>query len=485
MLRRLPSPCRIPLPLRLLLLVAFLHGTAWALVTAPLQGPDEDAHAAYVQYLAETGSGPNRDSGDFLLSTQLGTVANTLQLRPMLQRPGVVPAWELVPQALKEAEGKPADNGNGPNPAAHYPPLYYTAGAIAYHASPSRSVLGRLTAVRMVGVALLVLTVAAAWMLATELFAAPWKHAMVAGVVALQPKLGFMAGVINPDILVTFLSVLILWLAVRSVVRGMTPLLGLALGSATALALLTHPRCLPLIGVTVPVVLYCLVRDSSLMTRWRALMAAGAIGMTGGAFLLAGIWSRAHTAPGTSAIDAPGVNGAFNAREFLSYLWQFYLPKLGSMDPKVGPPIGYRQIFIETGWGSYGSLEVNFSAGIYDLIWLATAALALGTVVVASRHWDLVRQKLDVVGVMALYAGGLMLMLHYVSYRAITSDSGAGVVLTGRYLLGLTPLLGVMLAVVIGAMPPRLRSLASGAVVASLSMLAVSAIAITAERFYA
>lgn len=482
--QRLPSPSRIPLSLRLLLIVAFIHGTAWALATAPLQGPDEDAHAAYVQHLAETGHGPNRDAGSFLLSTELGTVSKVLQLRPTLQRPGVVPPWSLTDKALDEARSLPSDNGDGPNPAAHYPPLYYGLGAVAYHVSPGRSVLGRLTSVRMVGVLLLVGTVAAAWLLATELFTQRWQHALVAAVVALQPKLGFMAGVINPDILVTFLSALILWLSVRAVRRKLTPKLALALGGATAAALLTHPRCLPLVGLTVPVLLFGALRGRDLSRRALALSVTSAGALTAGAFLIATSWSRAHTAPGTSAIDAPGVNGAFQLRQFISYLWQFYFPKLGSMEPKVGPPVGYRQIFIETGWGSFASLEVNFSAGVYDLIWLAMAALTLATIVVAARRWESLRAAWPTIGVFVLYSGGLMLMLHYVSYRAITSDSGAGVVLTGRYLLGLAPLLGVMLAFVISALPPRSRSVVAGGLAAALAALALSGVALTAERFY-
>src|SRR3954463_7568923 len=50
---------RLPSPLLLLLAVTFLLGLAWAAATPPLQGPDEEAHLGYVQYLAETGNAPS------------------------------------------------------------------------------------------------------------------------------------------------------------------------------------------------------------------------------------------------------------------------------------------------------------------------------------------------------------------------------------------------------------------------------------------
>ena len=40
----------MPLALGLLLAVAAVHGTAWAIVTAPFNGPDEVAHFAYAQH---------------------------------------------------------------------------------------------------------------------------------------------------------------------------------------------------------------------------------------------------------------------------------------------------------------------------------------------------------------------------------------------------------------------------------------------------
>jgi hypothetical protein len=61
---------RVPLPLALLLAVAAGLSLAWALTTAPLQGPDEADHVAYVAHLAETGKVPLADGGKRTYSPQ-------------------------------------------------------------------------------------------------------------------------------------------------------------------------------------------------------------------------------------------------------------------------------------------------------------------------------------------------------------------------------------------------------------------------------
>ena len=62
--RRVVAPVRALHPaLVVLLVLAAAHGVAWAVVTAPLNGPDESAHFAYAQDLAENHHAPSRDGG--------------------------------------------------------------------------------------------------------------------------------------------------------------------------------------------------------------------------------------------------------------------------------------------------------------------------------------------------------------------------------------------------------------------------------------
>ena len=50
--------------------------------------------------------------------------------------------------------------------------------------------------------------------------------------------------------------------------------------------------------------------------------------------LIATAWSQAHAARRDSASNPAAASAP---KQFLSYLWQFYLPKLSFMAPKVGP----------------------------------------------------------------------------------------------------------------------------------------------------
>src|SRR4051794_5607301 len=59
------------LPVIALLVLALTQGLMWSTFTAPLNGPDEPAHVAYVQYLAETGHGPHNGPGSGSVSTEI------------------------------------------------------------------------------------------------------------------------------------------------------------------------------------------------------------------------------------------------------------------------------------------------------------------------------------------------------------------------------------------------------------------------------
>src|SRR5919108_4671883 len=87
----------VPRPLAVLLAMATIQVVAWILVLPPFQGPDEEAHFAYVQYLAETGKTPDRNAGSGRsYSTEEGEAmkwANLLVLRGVLAaRPDWTPA---------------------------------------------------------------------------------------------------------------------------------------------------------------------------------------------------------------------------------------------------------------------------------------------------------------------------------------------------------------------------------------------------------
>ena len=151
--RRAVAPVRALHPaLVVLLVLAAAHGVAWAVVTAPLNGPDESAHVAYVQDLAENHHAPSRQTGTGSVSTEVGTLYYGLNLAPILLHPEGKPTdsrLDLVKEQLDKLPASARKDGTGPNAAANYPPLYYAYEAVAYKLSPDRSLLGRLFFMRL------------------------------------------------------------------------------------------------------------------------------------------------------------------------------------------------------------------------------------------------------------------------------------------------------------------------------------------------
>jgi hypothetical protein len=199
--------------------------------------------------------------------------------------------------------------------------------------------------------------------------------------------------------------------------------------------------------------------------------------------LIAVAWTRSH-AGGTAFGTTSPVTG-FDLRQFLSYLWQFYLPKLSTMYPKVGPAYGYRQVFVESYWGSFASLESNYKLWVYDTMQVATGILALWVWTVAAYRPQRLLARWPAVVLLVAFCASLLLLLHIVSYGNLrTSVGGAGdPVITGRYLFPVVSVLGCMIAFVVGALPQRARAPVAGSIVGALAVLAIAGVGLTAVRF--
>lgn len=475
----------MPPALLVLLVVAFVHGTAWAVVTAPWNGPDEVAHFAYAEHLARTGHAPQRGAGTGSQSTAQNVALFQLNLFPIRLQPGGRPNYSSVPRVkdtLATLPAKDYKDGSGPSSTANYPPLYYAYEAVAYTVSPFRSELGRLFAMRMATVLLFVATVWLAWLIAAELLAVAWAPALAAGLVALQPKAGFEAGIVNPDMMLVVLSTGALLAALRLVTRGFTAGRTVALALTTVAAVLTHPRGYFLPPFAVIAVLLSLWRSRLLKPRPLAI-AAGLTVAVGISVGLAMLWTRGHTGgPGDTGGSGNPV-GTVDPRQFVSYLWQFYLPKLSFMSPKVGPSFyGYRQVYIESFFGSFASLSVDYRAQFYDLLQVVAAIGVVGLYTTAILRPRAVLAKWPAVVVSAVFFVGLMLLLHIVSYSSLRISNDP--VLTGRYLLPAIALYGAAAAWVASSLPRRWGLVVAGALIGGSALLAVGGVGLSLERFY-
>jgi 4-amino-4-deoxy-L-arabinose transferase-like glycosyltransferase len=488
---------RIPGPLALILATGALLSLAWNVALPAFQGPDEIGHYAYLEHLAQTGeipspttAAPSREARNALTLLNLEALMGNLSGRP---------AWSGADIALyRRAQATPpagaASAASNANQFATYltrniaknPPLYYAAMAIPYRVLLWLPLLKRIFVLRLFNALCYLATIALTWLIAGELFGrVRWKQALAAGAVALEPQLSFMSAVINVDSLLIVLTTAFLLSALRLVKRGASTRRVLTASLLAAAAILTHGRGL----VTVPVLLVALVaawvrhRPSARERIYGASTAAATLGGALVAYLLLGRGPNGGSLYGGQVASLN--SGRFNVKQFLSSIYQFYFPRLPSMRPRIGPEYGYRQVFINTFYGTFGSLEVIFAQRIYDVLQVLSAIGLVGfytACVVRARR--LLRAWPVVAVLLALLVSNLF-FLHYVSYRALISDGGTDPLIVGRYLLPMISLFGVAIAFTAGTLPRRAGALVGAAILSLGVLLSLAGIGITAARFYA
>jgi 4-amino-4-deoxy-L-arabinose transferase-like glycosyltransferase len=313
-----------------------------------------------------------------------------------------------------------------------------------------------------------------------------WKQTLAAGVVTLQPQLGFMSAVINPDNMLVALTTAVLLAAVRLVKLG--PSLGrvLAVSLLTAAAVLTHGRGL----VTVPVLLTALLASPikhRVALRVALARGAAAVGTVGAAALAYVAFGRASGSSGLYGGQTSELNTGrgFNLGQFLSSTYQFYLPKLTELHRRIGPAYGYRQVFIDTFYGAFGSLEVAFKSRVYDALQVLSAIGLLGLYTAIVMRWRRFWRSWPVVLVLLALLITNLVFLHYVSYSSLLATGGSEPLIVGRYLLPMVSLFGVGIAFTVGALPRRLGPPVGAMILATGVLLSMAGVGLTLVRFYA
>ncbi|HST41922.1 MAG TPA: DUF2142 domain-containing protein [Conexibacter sp.] len=473
-----------------MLAAAAIMATAWALLMPPFQGPDESEHFAYVQHVAETGDAPSSTTfgGAGSHSSEQTFAMDALGLRMLMASPDARPLWNEIDQRRwrefeQDATKRQRADGEGANPIAKNPPLYYAYEAVAYRAVPGDSLYDHLLATRFANILLFLVTVACAWLAVAELTARVWVRTLTAAVVAVQPQLTSMAGIVNADTLLVTVWSAFTALAVRTLVRGpsMRRLVGLsALAAASAL---THGRGLALLPpLLVVIALACWRHRPELRAalRWSG---ASVLVLAAGLVLF-----RLFAAGGGSGGSLYGDQtnyihqGGFGVGQFASHVWQFYLPKLPFLPARVGPDYGFRQMFVETFFGSFGWLEVRFPARVYGLLRIGVLLGLAGLLVAAWARRRMLREQLHVLLGLLAICGSLLALLHLVSYLALLGSGDPLIV--GRYALPLIVPFALAIAFVATSLPRRVGALFGVLIVTLGIVLQLSGLLITVERFY-
>ncbi len=503
---------RVPAAAWACALVALANGMAWSLIVPPFQVPDENAHYAYVQQVAERGTLPRRLAVEGPFSPREDQILAALLTYGVVgHRENPAPDTEVQQQVIDAiAKQRLSARGSGDAlTATSNPPLYYALEAVPYKLAGSK-VLDKLAVMRLLSALMGAATVLLVFMFLRELLpGGRWAWPAGALVVAFQPLFGFMSGGVNNDDLLYLTAAGVLWALARAFRRGLTPANGALIGGFLGAGLISKLTLLGFVpGVALGVAL--LVRrawrvnrqapvetdtgigqapaetGTGIVDRPSALRGAGwAIGLAGVPWTVYVVlnhlvWGRSAIPGGAGGVPA-AAGRTFSLAEEASHVWQLFLPRLW-MRPQFGyfPPW---ETWFKGFVGRFGWLDYDFPGWVYH------AAQVVSLVVLALAAGELVRRRRALggrVGELAVYAlamVGLCVEIGVQSYRYLIL--GSGVFEQARYLL---PALGLYGAIV--ALAVRFGGRRWGPVLgAALVVLAIGhdlyAQAITIARYYA
>jgi hypothetical protein len=467
---------RTPAPLALILATTAAVAVAWIVVIPPFQGPDEAPHFLYAQRIVERQTIPfvwHSRSNPPGVSPNSGEVRTALVqagFGPLAANPGARPYWTSADvrdwRAADRALGPDGRKDGGYTSSLRNPPAYYLYAAIPYAVAHGGSVFDRLTLMRLANVPLLLAALVFVWLIAGELVGRGWPQAIATLAAALLPQLQNIGAGVDPDVMIVAEWSAALYLMVLILRRGPSPARLALLALLCVVAVLTHGRNLPLLLPAVLTVVIAVAQQRG----WRRVTPARAALLTGGVYVL--------------VVVAAALYGKGSLRQFVSYVWQFYLPRLDFMTASISPPgYGFRQAVPDRLYGTLAQLEVTLPHGWEQFMyWLSLAAL-VAVVVSLVRSRNAIREHLAETLVLGTAVVGLVLGLHLASYRALLGTTDP--VFTARYLLPLLPLFGLAVVLIARLFPPRLVPVFCGLVVALGAALQLESFGLLLERFYA
>ena len=438
---------RIPRAGRICFLIGFINAAIWTVVVPPFQVPDEIAHFAYAQYLAEVGKPPPQTPTSPYSPEEEATL-DQLDFFSVIGRPQLRGITTRVEdEALRRelsSHLSPVSTG-GSSSQSNEPPLYYGLVDIPYLISPWHEILARLALMRLLSALLAGGTVLAVYLFLRELLPqSPWSWTVGALVVAFQPTFDFISAGVQAENLLVFVAAVTFLLLLRAYRHGLTYRRALFLGAVIAagtLSKLTYIAFLPGIGLAL------------LLLLWRSLPQGHkrALGMFCSAIAVAAlpviaygvlnivVWHRGgFTANGIAAATNSHVGSGqpVTLHETLDYIWQLYLPKLPFMNHEYFP----HEYPLLTVWlngfiGHFGWLDYTFPAWVYTAarwIFLGLLVLAVGGFV---RMLDRFRELWPMLACFCVIGAGLLGAIGYVGirYQVSTGDLFA----QARYLLPL------------------------------------------------
>lgn len=215
----------------LLLLVTLFKEIVFSLVIPLWHGPDEQAHFAQVQYLAEFGRPiPNDNtvkdlSQEIFISEELlGVTRNEFGKNKFTHRPGY--RTEYTPtiigkyEALINNQPITARTSFVKFEATRYPPLFYYLSALPYRLGYSGGLIDRVFLARFASILMGIALVFVSFQLAHLMFPRrPLVSLTIATMVSFQPMFSFLTASVNSDNLMNLLFTFILYLCIYLLVK--------------------------------------------------------------------------------------------------------------------------------------------------------------------------------------------------------------------------------------------------------------------------
>lgn len=479
---------RIPPGLGALLAISALLALTWACLTPAFQAPDEHGHYTYVQTIAESFDLPGDPERPGFSTQVLDGIAAVNSDQVASQR-AVKPEWSpaVEHEWLATQADAARDDGGGPTPASSYPPVSYAWESLGYLAASSGTVFDQLLGARLMSAFWLPFTVLGTWLLAGELFGRRrLLQTVAASVPALAPMVAFVTGSVSPDGMLYAVWSLALWLGVRAVKRGVPLADGAAFFALVGLACVVKTVSVALLPAALLVALIGLfarrTQGVGRVLRLGAIVAVPLAVTIGAWFFGAKLLDRLAAA---QLSEATASASGTDWRELLSYVWQYYLPRVpGQTDYPIRPVGGgypLLQVWITQGWGAFGWLEVKWAAWVYRVLGLVTAGIGVAAVAALWRA----RRAIDwrVAGFLALACLSLLAGLHWTDYHQL--EAGSKGFMQARYVFPLIAVMGATLAAAVSVVPVRIRPTVAGGTVAALFVVHLFAFGLVIGRFYA
>jgi 4-amino-4-deoxy-L-arabinose transferase-like glycosyltransferase len=434
----------------ILLFVATLaRGLAFAVALPAWQGPDEPAHYAYVERLATGGFPPFQGTNVvFSRAVTLSVQRTITSFREHRADRPLTPGAERA--LLKREPGGLSTAGNSALGARSYPPLYYATLLPAYWLG-GNALYGALFAV-------------AISMLVFEL-TRHTRLSVAAGLLAsLPPVVTQASATCTPDIALALFATLSCWTVVRLRRRARRSDLTMAAAALLATAL-TKPVGIFLALIILVTVGWPWLRPAS--ARLRPLYRVGLA-----AIAVVVLWFA-----GTRAVDVSGAAGhgvLSTIRYGGSYLWQYYLPRLGFMSPAfessvLTDPVPLWGTWVQTGAGSFGWLSAWLPRWTYFVAIAGTLCCILPGIAGMTRNGssEVTRTARRAVCGFIVF----LLVLHLT--EIVSLINGTGLVLQGRYVMPAIPLLALAFTAPLVHLSERTRTAVLAASLASWGVVSI------------